>query len=459
MNSIENHPYLLISSKCIGDFYQLTIFDGTSISITTSKIDYSEYSILHLDKENNYSLAPKENSEKNKEKLILKFQILYQPYKNQLFIDDSCMSKLNPIIADTASFIKKMVLCNRQIFLRYNADTDGIISALFVKLAIEKFAQEHKINPVFVEISSPPAIYTKPQSISEMKYLQEMNFKPICILLDHSANVESIQALTYIKSENFPIILIDHHPPAQNIKELTDFYISPFAVDVKESKYTTGLLCFELSKAICNSADVKMLEYSLLADASTFAKTTDYTVPLSIDYFAQTNSKASLDDYLPIINDANTAQKLYFTADKILKDCANNAWEKSQTITSDNYSIILCDLNGIIKKRTYPSKGMVVNLVQKKAEEVFSSSFSNKASSNVVSICYVGDSIGLRASADAIKNGFDANHLIEELKEKFPRLIRSGGGHKGAASLLVFDEADRIRVREIVIEFTKQMIK
>lgn len=443
--------FLVVSSKCIGDFYQIRIFDGMSFFSITSPIDFQLESLIKIDSDKINSETINQENKNKKETLLKKLQNRVKPFTHPAYIQDECLKKLIPKIDEVAEFIKKNVVFNRPIFLRYNADTDGICSALFIKNAIQSFSKENGITPVFIEVSSPPAIYTKPQSINEMKYFEEMNLQPLCILLDHAANSESVAALNHIKSLSFPIVIVDHHPPDNSIQKITDYFISPFSVEVFDSKYTTGLLSYEISKSICNFADEKMLDYSLLADASTFAKTKDYTFPLAIDYYAQTNSKATLDDYSQIISLPEYAQKLFSIANKTLHELADIAWEKSEFIKENDYFFVVTDLNGIIKKRTFPSKGMVINLVQKKAE-------SESSNLSVVSFCYVGDSIGLRANSLAIQNGFDANLLIISLKEKFPRLIRSGGGHKGAASLLIFDEADRLRLREIVIQFAKEML-
>jgi RecJ-like exonuclease len=373
------------------------------------------------------------------------------PCPAPLWVDDGCMRALAPVVNQAAQFIKEQVVSGRPVFLRYNSDTDGITAALMVESSLMQVAKENGVQLKLRDVASPPAVYERGKAVAEARYYEELGVSPLALLVDHAANPESVAALEHLKGLGFAIVIVDHHPPDPRVKGLVDYFISPFGVGVAESKYCSGLLCFQLALAVCGTADEELLSYALYADASTLSRGPRLQQALAIDYYAQTSPSAKLSDYRQLAESADQLRQLYLMASRALEAAANVAWQQCKVEEESGWVVATSDFNGAIRKRTFPSKGVVLNVIHAKV-------IAQSPAKPVVSVCYVGDSIGFRANRLAIDAGFDANKLIAAIKSSLPRVLRNGGGHAAAASMQVAEEADRLRVRELALQITKSQL-
>ncbi len=354
-----------------------------------------------------------------------------EPGEFRLFVRDEVMEKLYPMIRECARFLKQSLLEFRPIVMRYHGDADGVCSALLVFSALKRFLsaarvslEEHRF--LLSTRQTDSAIYSQNDLAKDIERAALLPKKPVFVFLDHAANEESIEQLRKLKESGFEPVVVDHHPPAQGIEGVAGHFVSPFLAG-GSCHYTTGLICFELAKAIAGEAEEKLAHFSLQGDKSVFSSG-EFKEPRVIDYLATYNSPESLEFYESALSDAKKINYYFEEANRRI----NRAVAASKPFTSQkkigSSTLVVVRLDKFCKKGEYPSKGSVLNEIHK--------TFSGP----VVSIGYGGDAIIFRASHQAFEAGFRASHLISQLKQELPHAVVSGGGHDVAASMRVKEE-------------------
>jgi RecJ-like exonuclease len=360
------------------------------------------------------------------------------------------LEKLSPKIGECADLLKKAVLENEPIFLKYNDDVDGIAAALLIWGALKKFAEKNSVaffksNLVSTQTSNP--IYLKEEALKDLQEARNFDEKPLLVLCDYGANEESIEGVSAVNAAGIKIVVIDHHPPAKEISSLA-LLVSPFSVG-GSSDYTTGLVAFEVAKKVAGEADASLAAYSLQGDKSAFAEKKHFLEPVAIDFIASVEENPSLEKYEKIIADKEKIKILYKKAmasiERILKQCELHS--KIRELPG-GIKLVLVKITKMVKKGDYPPKGKALNFIQEK--------FLRKLGAGLVSIGYGEDSINVRADAVAFERGFRSSELIKTLKEEMGYAIVSGGGHEQAASIRIRAEFSE-KVLEKCIETIERM--
>ncbi len=444
---------LVLSSRHTGSTITARVFTGTKFLDCHCTEAYAPGTLLHCTLEQGVLKGAPKKDERKSATLRRACEKKTSAHAFTPWTKDACTASLVPSITRAASFLLRAIAAGTPFFIRYNADTDGICGGLLARDALQRAAASLGVPIRIHDIPSPPATYEKTKAVLEYRFFQDMGEAPVVLLIDHAANTESISALNYLIEQGASIVVIDHHPPDPRINALATHFISPFTCKnaIMPSKYTAAYLCFEVAKAVAGSSDERLLHFALQADASSLTSRTDYTEPLAIDYFAQTTPHARLDDYASLVADESHLRTLALTAQKLLQKASDEGWKNARIEHAGSAIVLVSDFNGVVRKRSFPSKGMALNLVHARA----CTEFPNLP---IVSMCFVGDSIGFRANALALAKGFDANALITLIRTQMPRALRSGGGHAGAASLQVAEEGDRLRMLSRVTQLVREQL-
>ncbi len=128
----------------------------------------------------------------------------------------------------------------------------------------------------------------------------------------------------------------------------------------------------------------------------------------------------------------------------IIEEKLKKALRKAKIYTG-KYTIVTCDVSGVIKNNRYPPIGKLHNSIQ----------FYFDEKSPTASLIYDKQRLSFRASHSAAAMGFSANKIINELKNEYEKYGFSGGGHDVAASTRFPQEY----AKEIVAKAIEMVIK
>lgn len=350
------------------------------------------------------------------------------------FIDDEVMKSLFPDIKKCALFIKNALIEGRQPVIRFHNDADGVASAILAAEAVEGFLSKNNLKTSIRSFQTTSAIFTVEDAIFEINRASHMEKKPIIILLDHGANSESLDGIGQLKKNNFKLAIIDHHPPASEIADIADVFVSPFARG-GDSNYTTGLLVFEVAKLLFPAVEDRkeLVEISLEGDRSKFSAGLESKTTIALGYkIVYVDYPNCLPVYKKFLDNLSEIQEAYDQAQNKLRI----ALERAETYTKirqakNDFTILVVKLK--FKEGAYPSKGNILTAVKEKY-------CAKHPGRPVVALGYGGDKIIIRASKEALEKNFKANDVIKQLKKEFPTEIIAGGGHDVAASMQVKEE-------------------
>ena len=359
-----------------------------------------------------------------------------------LFSDD-VLSRLEPLIGKAAKAIRDAVSSSRPIVLRYNNDADGICGGLSIYRAIMKLKPGY---PLLREFQNNSAIYDFGDASGDLLLLRGISeSRPLAILVDFGANVESIEALKTVHAEGVEVIVIDHHPPCADALKLIDLFVSPWAVLGGTSHYCAGLIAGEVAKRMADVEVDGLQRIALAGDRSMLQPFSEELrrKALALDYLADTTKpRNTLAKCELAVTDAGKLVETYRQAARKLADALGEAKEKTKRMELENgFLIVITDVVKNVERGTFPPKGKVVGALHDELA-------ANEARP-LVTIGKGRDSLTFRANAAAKKAGFNASKIIDGLKEELPNAILSGGGHDAAASLradkgfgrIVLDEA------------------
>ena len=281
-----------------------------------------------------------------------------------MFIQDSITENMKPIMVQIANEVKKA----SKIVIRYHNDADGIVGALAIYQAI-------KPRKIF-NYQNRGVTYEPSDALMDIRNLQHEN-NPLIILTDFSTNIESKEARQLIKKSGIPLIIIDHHPTNEKIKDETFMYLSPWELG-GDSFYTAGWMC-------CEIARILGLNEEKANELSKIALTGDKSI--HYDPTEKDKEKAIVLDYIGIYSKFPDTLDFYESVlmDKILfTSISSQAMEKLEEISrvADKFTTIknidtskgkvkvaILQLDKIVKTFSFPSKSKATGAVFDKYDE------------------------------------------------------------------------------------------
>ncbi|MEM4295279.1 MAG: hypothetical protein QXS91_00510 [Candidatus Anstonellales archaeon] len=330
-------------------------------------------------------------------------------------------------IENAARIIKTAQLLRRQNIIRFHNDADGIVSALLIGQVLQgnKIAQH-------------AAVYSLKDAFSDIALLRYGDM-PIAVFLDFGGSNECKDAYELLKYDNIDVLVIDHHPVDEEIKNLVN--IANPLLEGKTSDYTTGYLCNEL--LLCLGINPSFdYTVSLAGDKSSLAysdkaKKTALALDYAAFYSAHSNAIALYKEIMT--NDGfmdSIAQKANEKIFESLIEIKKN--QKKRTI--GNFSLYYIDAEK--QEKSFPPYGKNASL---HAEDVYEPALIVSCSKYLCSF---------RLSKKAKEHyNIDLNMLVNEMKKRSDIVI-SGGGHKNAASIKINEKA-----KDLVIDITEEIIR
>ncbi len=352
-----------------------------------------------------------------------------------MVVDDECMRALLPKLRHCASGLEAALASGTPVRVRFHDDCDGICSALALLDALEKkrvelhLPSDERGVPLVSSSQAGGAIYEKKDAFEDLKAMQVFApKKPVFVFLDFAANAESVEGLKALKDAGARILIIDHHPPSQDALALGDCFVSSHEFD-NTGGHSAGLVATQFARLLDPGVPESYAWCALQSDKSHLAKEGELKEAVAIDYLAHHSEKGVSADYYAEKLADGPAIELAWKLAKRSEQKVLEVVSKHLTVRGCECDLkfVLVDLEKLVKKGSYPSKGKALNLAHAMEGE--------KLEKPVVSFGYSKDGVSVRANDYAIDAGFRASLVIQELKKEFGDAITSGGGHDAAASI------------------------
>ena len=348
------------------------------------------------------------------------------------FLHDETMKMLSSKLDEAAEFLKRVAVLKRPIIVRYDSDQDGLTSALSLYYALSKH-----YNAKFIQQFFP--FYGRLDFEEDKRYvdnLESSHLSPVLVCVDFGSNPESEEGYRLAIENGFSIVVIDHHPPQNSdIEELIDVWVSAWLVDGNQpSSYTAGLLSSEVAKRI-TKLDEKLMEriakVSLTADRSKIWSPSkdDLKYAEAVGYFIGSSAyENNISQYAKAFSDEEMLDFAYMQSQEKIQTFLEKISKHVKSRVSNGITFYLADVTKIIKKGSYPNKGLAANII--------ADLYGNKPTP-VITVVFTGRNLSLRANKAAIELKLDFSAAIKDLKKEMGSIIETGGGHKAAAALRI----------------------
>ncbi len=336
-------------------------------------------------------------------------------------VDAPIFKTMKPDFRQAAAYLQKAVIHMKPILMRFDEDTDGITSALYIHGTIEHFAKKRGLpypKSHFRAFQAETPIFEMKHFDALQKEADDFARKPLILLLDHGASEESLHALQAASDDGFDLMIVDHHPPSPKALAHYAMAVHPFQHGGDSSACTSTLAYSIASQTYAARKD--WAEFAMQGDKSPFAKKKDFKEPIVLDYIA--DKQHSLKKYGEILDDKNQIDILYQRCLRLREKALQTAITKRRVQQVGPLSVQWLDISYVTED--YPPRGGIVQGLHEHFEK----------GPALVTVGYDEERVIFRANEPALKLGFAANAWIAELK-KLPHAVSSGGGHPGAASM------------------------
>jgi RecJ-like exonuclease len=362
-------------------------------------------------------------------------------------VSDAVMAALRQPIQRVAKKLLAAQKLGRPIVLRFHNDADGISGALAITSFLRCKAYQQN-----------SAIYSVSDAVSDLNALS-YTWKPLLILLDFGSNEESVEGLSLVCAASFEIIIIDHHPPHEKIKQLNLTLLTPWLakLDAQQnedlSKYTAGYLACEVARLATDEAVENQLErLASVACAGDKSKILNVSaehrqIALVLDYVAAYSHYGnSLDFYRLLLKNKDLFDSILVQANEKINEICERVKHTMKERVINNIFVYILDLEGAVKQ-AFPSTGKITT-------NIFEALDQNKP---ILVIGHGKRSVILRLNELAEQHGLTACGIAEKVKVSMSDFVESGGGHRKAAAIKVKQGFAKDVVEEILRDLNSSL--
>ncbi|PLW79837.1 hypothetical protein C0585_05845 [Candidatus Woesearchaeota archaeon] len=370
-------------------------------------------------------------------------------------LNTKILKGLKPKIEKALKLIDEAAKSKQVIFVRHHNDCDGYSAALALdRLIYKKISENHfkerDTHYFYRRTPSQTPYYSFEDSTRDIAFIYDSivtrNKNPLMIILDNGSSKQDLEGIKRLKAFGFKIIVIDHHPPTNEVDDLVDVHVNPYQVDDK-AVISAGTLCSYIAGCIDNDDET----YNVISAVSGISDRMEgEEFKLSLDSLKDKYSYEQLKDLGRVVDYElqrsgyldpwtmvkelllNELGKRKILLNQYLIDLNEKDEESLQTSLKyatlkekDNLLIARIDLFQTNHKGSYPSSGKTTGILHRYLEE-------NNVGKEVITFGINPEMITLRGTDNA---PIDTNMLIRELKTKFPQAKIEGGGHPHAGSI------------------------
>jgi len=359
-------------------------------------------------------------------------------------VDAPIFKTMKPAFRQAAAYLQKAVIHMTPILMRYDEDTDGITSALYIHGLIEHFVKKRGLSypkSHFRAFQAEAPIFEMKHFEALQKEADDFARKPLIALLDHGASEESLHALQAAKDDGFEMLIVDHHPPSPKALAHYAVAVHPFQHGGDSAACTSTLAYSVAAQAYAPRKD--WAEFAMQGDKSPFATRKDFKEPVVLDYIA--DKQHTLKKYQEILDDKNQIDILYQRCLRLREKALQTAITKRRLETYGHLTVQWLDISYVTED--YPPRGGIVQGLHENFEK----------GPALVTVGYDDERVVFRVNKPALDLGFGANAWIAELK-KLPHAVSSGGGHPGAASMRLQPKKQTVVLDALKARFKKEFV-
>ena len=396
-------------------------------------------------------------------------------------IQSDLLDKLKPELVSVAKRIRRAVFTGQPIYIRNHADADGTIAGFTVQYAIQKLMEKEGYDDDTIRIRLK-RLPNKPPFFDAIDVTKDLDFAlsdrerfgdklPLFICLDFGSSTESLFPYLQIKSLGLEILVIDHHFPDEEIKELVNIHVNPYFVG-GGYELSAGMLGFELARIISPEVHSELqhlpaiaglmdrVEGKEITEYIKLAEQKDYTIDdlrkigLSIDFEVfqlrfsegynlikilfgvETDPEWHTNMYNLV---GNETQELL---DKALKNALPNSIKEE---LKNGVLLITIDVELFSHKFTFPNPGKLTGMI-------FDFYCEQNQERAVVTLGEGPDFIILRSRGVMI-NFPDAVKLMQK---KLPNAGVEGGGHEVVGSFKYY-EGEAKKVKKFFVDYISSL--
>ena len=403
------------------------------------------------------------------------------PKKIEFSIKSELLEKLRPELTKAAKRIRKAIYTGQPILIRNHADADGTVAGFAIQMAIKKLMEEEGYDDDTMRIRLK-RLPNKPPFFDAIDVTKDLDFAlsdqvrfgdklPLFVCLDFGSSTESLFPYLQIKALDLEIIVIDHHFPDKEIKDLVDIHVNPYFIG-GGYELSAGMLGFELARIIFPGISDDLLHLPAIAGLMDrvegkeleqyikLAESKDYTIDdlrdigLAVDYEVYQLRFSEGQNLLKILFGVDTQAewhtKMYNLIGKETKQkmekAYKNALPHSKTIELENgVLLVTIDVELFTHRFTFPNPGKLTGLI-------FDYHCEKNPTKAVVTLGEGPDFIILRSKGLVI-NFPDA---VKLMKSKIPEADVEGGGHEVVGSFK-FYEGVRKKVKKFFINYLSKL--
>ncbi|UJG44796.1 MAG: hypothetical protein K9W46_06330 [Candidatus Heimdallarchaeum endolithica] len=420
--------------------------------------------------------------EKETKKLLNEIEIALDkkatPAELDFTVKSEILSKLKPDIIKAAKRIRKAIFTGQPIYIRHHADADGVVAGFSVQQALIQLMEEegYDADTIRIRIKRLP---NKPPFYDPIDVVKDLDFAladkerfgdklPLIICLDFGSSMESILPYLQIKALGLEIIVVDHHFPDEEIREIVDLHINPYFVG-GGYEISGGMLGYELARfihptvitdsmkhlpAIAGLMDRvegnEIKEYINLAKEKGYSEEDLKTIGIAVDYELYQLKFSEGTNLMKILFGVDTNSEWHKQMFKILGEEAKKLMDNTlksvlphvkQKTLENNVILTQIDVELFSHRFTFPNPGKITGMV-------FDHFVEKNGNKPVVTLGEGPDFLILRSKGLAI----NFPEVVKLMQEKIPEADVQGGGHEVVGSLK-FYEGTRDKVLDFFIKY------
>ncbi|MFX1254141.1 MAG: zinc finger domain-containing protein [Promethearchaeota archaeon] len=391
-------------------------------------------------------------------------------------IESPNLENMKPAIISIAKRIRRAVFEQQKIIIRHHMDVDGFCGGMALEFAVrslllrEGLDEENFRRRVQRQISRVP-YYGEGDVIRDLNFAMDEVARfgtkiPLLVLVDIGSSYESQLSYNICEVYSQEVLVIDHHSPIEEVKELVKEIVNPYFAQ-SDYSITAGMISVEIARFINPKISGRVLhlpavsgvadhmqspeldKYIKLVEENRYPKEFVHQIVKALNYFLYHlrggDGGIIVSDIIGISGDKEQHRKLVellsVEFEKAILSALEVALAHIEKLTLKNQiQLYLFDVELFARSREFPPPGKLAGALH--------DYFVNQDPEEKIVTFGYGLDFGIIRSTGL---NLDFPKLMNDLQQELPTSGVVGGGHLDVGSLR-FIEASRGEVMQKLAE-------
>ncbi len=372
-----------------------------------------------------------------------------EPEFKGFLIESEVLEKLKDEMMRVAKELKKAIYESRPVIIRHHWDADGTCGGVALEKALIDLVErvhadsEAKYYLVKRKVSRAPfyeledVVRDLDESLEDVERYGDKI--PLVVLVDNGSGKEDVPAIRQFLAFGADVITIDHHYPDEEVDRYLLYHVNPYKVG-GDSNYTSGILCVEIARMICD-IDMKHLaaisvvgdraegEVEKYIELSGMSREELADIALAVEYegfYLRFRAASQIVHEILGFGRKDRQKKLVEMlagyAKEAIEEQLKTAMESVKVqVLPNGVALAALDVENYAKKFTFPPPGKLTGEVHDRLKEKYE---------KIVTIGYGPDFAVIRSEGVQL----DIPRIVEELKKEVVAGV-DGGGHLVVGSI------------------------